>query len=168
MKWNSQSNFIPGAAVAAAVLLLISVGSAIVGAKGKQPHKTDGTYEVSIGGYYAGTGTIGVASRAVSIAGKVTPRDMPDSTLDLSAPGLPLDGDHFEGTGTVGGKAVRVQGRLDGYAKEKHFKGARVLASYIDESGRRGRIAGTLTRPAPSPGVPANPPGGGDAEDDDD
>ena len=138
-----RNRFILG--VCGAVMAAVALGPAILSGAGKQPKKTDGGYTVTVGGYYEGSGTASVSpgriaiSATVNIAGSATGRD-----LKLNAPNLTLDGDHFTGTANVQGNKLDIRGRLDGYAGDPDFHGARLLLTYTDAAGHSGRIAGTF------------------------
>ena len=88
------------------------------------------------------TGTVDVKNKKLSLVASIT-HDALSGTL--SAPNLRLDGDHFEGTAILpSGINVNVRGRLDGYDADKDFRGARLLCTYVDDAGHRGRIVGVL------------------------
>jgi hypothetical protein len=127
------------------VTALVVVGAAtpiLVRAAGKQPKKTDGSYQVTFGGYYTGTGTANVKNKKVMIKGTV---EHDGQSFSFVAPNLQLDGDHFAGTANVaGGTKLTLHGRLDGYDADADFRGARLLCTYVDDAGHRGRIAGVL------------------------
>src|SRR4051812_28337435 len=96
-----------------AFTLSIAAASGVAWAAGKQPKKTDGDYNVTIAGYYQGKGNGSVATQKVMIHAKVS-AGPGDKNLNLNASNLPLDGDHFKGTGNVNGTKVSINGRLDG------------------------------------------------------
>jgi len=125
--------------------VLVVAGAAtpvLLRAAGKQPKKTDGSYQVTVAGYYSGKGTVDVKNKKLSLVVDIVHEDL---TAILSAANLHLDGDHFEGTTTLpGGTKVFIRGRLDGYESDKDFRGARLLCTYVDEAGHHGRIVGVL------------------------
>jgi len=111
---------------------------------GKQPKKTDGGYAVTVGGYYEGSGTADVSPDRIRINADVVVAGSDGRKLNMVAPNLTLDGDHFSGTANVQGNKLTIRGRLDGYADDPDFHGARLLLTYTDSAGHSGRIAGTF------------------------
>lgn len=111
---------------------------------GRQPKKTNGAYQVTVAGYYAGTGTLTVRGKKVAIQATVEPADGKGAKLKFIASNLALNGDHFTGTATIQGAQVNIRGRLDGYAGDPVFHGARCLCSYTDGGTHAGQIAGVL------------------------
>ena len=131
-----------------ACALLLAMAAAVpsvVSAVGKQPKKTNGAYHLTVRGYCTGEGQGTVRGKRVSIEVPVT--DDSGTAGTLVANDLPLDGDHFEGDGTVFGRPAKFTGRLDGYDGDKHFRRARLLCSFTEGTARGGRIAGSLLRP---------------------
>lgn len=123
--------------------LLLAVAPAVVNAAGKKPKKTDGPYNVTVGGSYTGQGRAVVAGRTILITAQI--RNESGEVGLLIGTDLVIDGDHFHGAGLVFGRPATFTGRLDGYAGDKHFRGARVLCSVVDRAGgRTGRVAGVL------------------------
>ncbi|HTK76633.1 MAG TPA: hypothetical protein VL371_15305 [Gemmataceae bacterium] len=122
----------------------IALGPSLLTGAGKQPKKTDGGYTVTVSGYYEGSGTADVSPGGIHINADVVVAGSGGRKLNLVAPNLTLDGDHFSGTANVQGNKLNVRGRLDGYAGDPDFHGARLLLTYTDSSGHSGRIAGTL------------------------
>jgi len=126
-------------------LAAIALGPTLLSGAGKQPKKTDGGYTVTVGGYYEGSGTATVSPGRIRIRAQVVVAGSPaDRKLNLNAPNLTLDGDHFTGTANVQGNKLTIRGRLDGYADDPDFHGARLLLTYVDSAGHSGRIAGTF------------------------
>lgn len=126
-----------------ALAALLALGPAVVHAKGKQPKKTDGVYKATVAGYYTGTGTATVSSKTITVTVKVT--DANGNKGQFNAANMKLSGAHFRGVGKVMGQTVKITGRLDGYADEKGFRGARLLGSYTDAAGKKaGRLAGVI------------------------
>jgi hypothetical protein len=123
--------------LAAALAFLPSVASG----SGRQPKKTDGPYKLTFGGSCAGRGRAVVLKLAVTVLGEV---EDAKGRKGLLVAAMALDGDHCRGVGTVLGRPATFAGRLDGYAGDKHFRGARLLCSYTDSQGRSGRLAGPL------------------------
>lgn len=123
-------------------VLLCGVGgvSSLTGA-GLQPKKTDGQYAITVGGYFQGSGTATVSSTRVRFRARVRNEAGRSSNF---ATFLRLDGDHFEGTANVAGTTFTFRGRLDGYAAERNFRGARILCNYTDGNGNVGKVAGVL------------------------
>jgi hypothetical protein len=120
---------------------LLALGPAVVFAKGKQPKRTDGTYKVTVGGYYTGTGTANVDSKNIFVRVEVT--DEQGNKGEFIAK-MKLNGAHFKGEGTVMGRKMKITGRLDGYADANGFRGARLLGSYVDVDNKAGRVAGAI------------------------
>src|SRR3954451_15618811 len=116
----------------ALLALASAVAPAVLRAAGKQPKKTEGTYSVTIGGYYTGIGTITVKNKKLRLDATVHTKADESAKLNFVAPKLDLDGDHFTGTGNIQGIKVQIRGRLDGYADDPVFHGARCLCSYTD------------------------------------
>ncbi|MDB5297264.1 MAG: hypothetical protein JWO31_3247 [Phycisphaerales bacterium] len=127
-----------GRCLLAAALALAPTG---LWAAGKQPKKTDGPYGLTIRGSCTGQGSASVKKGTITLSGQVRGHDGRTGSV---AADLTLDGDHFDGTGTVLDRPANFFGRLDGYDGDKHFRGARILCSYTDSEGRSGRIAGSL------------------------
>ena len=131
----------------ACVLACLLAGSLLapgtLRASGKQPKKTNGQYAVTVAGYYTGTGTADIKNKKIMIKATVRVDDS-GPPVDLVAPDLELDGDHFAGAANAQGAKLQLKGRLDGYAGDKDFRGARLLCTYTDEAGHAGRIAGVL------------------------
>ena len=131
--------------VCGAVVAAVALGPAFLSGAGKQPKKTDGRYTVTVGGYYEGSGTATVSPERIRIRATVVIAGSPaDRKLNLNAANLTLDGDHFSGTANVQGNKLTIRGRLDGYADDPDFHGARLLLTYTDSAGHSGRIAGTF------------------------
>ena len=128
----------------AAVLLPLLAVPAPVDAAGKKPRRTDGPYNVTVGGSCAGRARAVVAGPVLAITAQVTDESS-GAEGPLVATDLRIDGSHFRGKGVVFGRAATFAGRLDGYAGDKHFRGARVLCSFTDARGElHGRITGVL------------------------
>jgi hypothetical protein len=108
---------------------------------GKKPKKTDGPYNIAVGGSCLGAGRATVKKDTITVSADVEDPFGNRGTLSVT---LTVDGDHFEGDGTVLGRAANFFGRLDGYDGDKHFRGARLLCSFTDSRGRSGRLAGPL------------------------
>jgi hypothetical protein len=123
--------------LAAALAALPSIAHGV----GKKPKKTDGPYTLTVGGSCAGAGRATVKKDTISVTADVVDESGSRGTLSAT---LDVDGDHFEGNGTVLGVAADFFGRLDGYDGDKHFRGARILCSFTDARGRSGRLAGPL------------------------
>ena len=130
--------------VIGAVAAAIALGPAFLVGAGKQPKKTDGGYTVTVGGYYEGSGTADVNPGQIRINADVVVAGGNGRKLNMVAPNLTLDGDHFSGTANVQGNKLTIRGRLDGYAGDPDFHGARLLLTYTDAAGHSGRIAGTF------------------------
>src|SRR5689334_22975406 len=128
-----------------AVVAALALGTGMLSGAGKQPKKTDGGYTVTVAGYYEGAGTADVSPDRIKISAQVViAGGKSDRKMKLNAPNLTLDGDHFSGTGNVQGDKLTIVGRLDGYADDPDFHGARLLLTYTDSAGHSGRIAGTF------------------------
>jgi hypothetical protein len=108
---------------------------------GKKPKKTDGPYTLSVGGSVTGAGRASVKKDTITVFADVVDAGGNRGTLEVE---LDVDGDHFQGTGKVLGRAADFFGRLDGYDGDKHFRGARILCSFTDSQNRSGRLAGPL------------------------
>jgi hypothetical protein len=127
-----------GCCLLAASLLAVTP---VVYAVGKKPKKTDGPYTITIGGSCTGSGRATVKKTTITIRAQV--QDAQGNKGPLVAT-LVIDGDHFQGVGTVVDSPATFFGRLDGYDGDKTFRGARLLCSYTDSKGHSGRIAGPL------------------------
>lgn len=123
--------------VACALVVLPS----FVYAVGKKPKKTNGPYNILVGGSCAGAGRAIVKKDTITVTADVEDDGGNKGTLAAT---LTVDGDHFQGDGSVLGRAANFFGRLDGYDGDKHFRGARILCNYTDAAGRSGRMAGPL------------------------
>ncbi|HEX8916788.1 MAG TPA: hypothetical protein VF796_30840 [Humisphaera sp.] len=126
----------------ALAMVVVLLAPAVVRSAGKKPKKTDGPYTLTVAGDYTGVGRGLVVKRLVTLQGKVA--DESGTEGMLLATGLSMDGAHFRGTGLVMGRPADFVGRVDGYAGDKDFHGARVLVSFRDIEGRTGRVAGVL------------------------
>ena len=127
----------------ACVLVLLAAAPVLVHAAGKKPKKTNGPYSITVGGSYHGGGTALVVPGAVTITLRV--RDDSGTEGQLVAADLLLSGAHFRGRGLVFGRPATFTGRLDGYADDRHFRGARLLCSFVEDAGGgAGRVAGVL------------------------
>ena len=120
---------------------LLALGPAVVYGKGKKPKGTDGSYKVTVGGDHTGSGSGTVSGNKITITVQVTDDAGNKGTFKAD---LKIDGAHFEGDGTVMGRKMTITGRLDGYSNSRGFRGARLLGSYTDESGKTGRVAGVI------------------------
>lgn len=105
------------------------------GKEHRSPRSQDGSYTLTISGFYKGTGTASVSAAAVSITAQVNSEG--GATTTFKAENLVIAGPYFSGTGTVGETAITVKGRLDA------AQASRLAATYSSEK-RRGRIVGTL------------------------
>ena len=120
---------------------LLALGPAGLHGKGKQPKRTDGTYNVTVAGPYTGSGnaTVGGKSMVLRIQVKDEAGRKGEFSVDAQ-----INGAHFRGDGTVMGKKLTLTGRLDGYDQTRGFKGARLLGNYVDADGKAGRVAGVI------------------------
>lgn len=125
------------------LVVLFLTTPAVVWAVGRQPTRTDGTYQISVGAVCTGRGHAVVGGGRILLQANV--KDRAGTSGVLVAPAMVLDGDHFQGTGTVMGRPATFIGRLDGYDQDKKFRGARLLCSFTDSAGHSGRVAGVLT-----------------------
>ena len=126
----------------ALAVLVVLLAPALVSSAGKKPKKTDGPYTLRVAGDYDGKGRAVVLKAAIALTGQVSDESGKEGLL--VATGLTLDGAHFHGAGLVMGRPADFAGRLDGYAGDKNFRGARVLVRFRDVEGRTGFIAGVL------------------------
>jgi hypothetical protein len=125
------------------LVCVIALGPMLVQGAGKQPKKTNGRYNVSVAGSCTGEGRATVRRGVVGFTANVT--DESGNKGTLVGTGFAINGSHFSGPGLVMGRPALFWGRLDGYAGDKHFKGARLLCTYTEVGGdRTGRVAGVL------------------------
>ncbi len=103
----------------------------------------DGSYDLTVSGYYKGTGTASVSATTVTITANLL--DASGASFTFTTDTLTIDGPYFSGNGTVGDNKVTVKGRLDA------AESSRLLATYTSADGHRGRIAGTLPTDAGDP-----------------
>ena len=112
--------------------------------QGSPKHRSqDGTYNLTVSGYYKGTGTASVSPTTVTITANVL--DANGASFTFTADALTIDGPYFSGNGTIGDSKVTVKGGLDA------AESSRLLATYTSADGHRGRIVGTLPTDAGDP-----------------
>jgi hypothetical protein len=128
----------------AVLIALFALVPTVAFSVGKQPKETNGNYKVKVGGTYEGSGTAHIGSKKVNIHLSIEDENGNEGSLIANA--MDLSGDHFEGKGKVMGVKATFIGRIDGYDQDTHFRGARLLCSFIDENGKGGRIAGPLEK----------------------
>ena len=156
MLWNSQK--ISRVVIAGFCLAGLVAPSLDVLAK-KAPTAA-ATYSISIKGYLSGSGIASLNGTTLSLSGTVT--DEQGNTGDFSAPNLTVDAtNHFSGTGTALGLAMKIGGRLDSVtSQETTLKTDRIACNYkLPSCDGRGRVAGyvpvdptvTSTKPPTTP-----------------
>lgn len=122
--------------------------------------KAAATYSISIKGYLSGSGIASLNGTTLSLSGTVT--DEQGNTGDFSAPNLTVNAtNHFSGTGTALGLAMKIGGRLDSVtSQETTLKTDRIACNYkLSSCDGRGRVAGyvpvdptvTSTKPPTTP-----------------
>lgn len=140
------------------VILLLLVGTLCVwpgvsSAKKPNPNTFTGQFTVFVHGYWNGQGTATVSGTSVQIQATVT--DDAGNSGTLTASNLNIVDNHFQGTGTVFGQPMNVDGRVEaqdppaGKAKgkgkssdEQVLLDARIGATFI-AGPHAGRIAGS-------------------------
>jgi hypothetical protein len=107
---------------------------------GAAPPRVNGAYKVSFAGPGVGSGRAVVNPNRVKIDGTLTDAQGNETAFD--APDLEMDRStyRFKGTGTLGGVALTVSGRVD--PDDKTLKKCRLVATFTTIDGRAGRIAG--------------------------
>ena len=107
----------------------------------RQAASQDGSYTLTVSGFFKGAGTATVNTTSVSLTATV--KSEGGDSVQLSASGLTLSGPYFTGTGTIGDAKVEFKGRVDA------DKGSRLIATYKTlTDNHRGRVAGVFSGPA--------------------
>jgi len=103
--------------------------------------RVQGDYEVRIVGYYTGSGTAAATAGGITITARV--KDPAGKAMDLQSGDLTVSDDHFSGTGTLNGAAVKFDGRLDGQDRKggEVLKRARITFTF-SANGHHARGAG--------------------------
>jgi hypothetical protein len=107
----------------------------------RSARSNDGSYNLTVSGFYKGTGTASVSATAVTLTGQV--KSEGGELVPLQTEALQLSGPYFSGKGTIGGAEVAISGKLDA------AKVSRLTATYKTPDNHRGRIAGTLPTDTP-------------------
>lgn len=114
-------------AILGAVLAIAPVSDAKNKAKSK-PRKSDGSYTLTVAGFYSGTGKAVVAGGSVRMTLAVEPeaRGGKGATIDLT---MPITGNRFTGDSSLAGYAAHFDGRLDAPDdnKERTLRGVRLV-----------------------------------------
>jgi hypothetical protein len=122
--------------------LLLWAASVTLRTPATPPPRVYGVYTLTLAdaGGGGGTGKAIITPRMVKIDGTVV--DGQGNSVDFSAAKLDMDMSsyRFRGTGSLGGVAVTVSGRID--ANDKTLKKCRVTATYLTADGKSGRIVG--------------------------
>jgi hypothetical protein len=108
----------------------------------RQGRSRNGTYAITVRGFYTGTGTATVSPTSIQLAGTVYEPSGQSRQLDIT---VNVSGPYVSGTGNLGPGALMVVGRLDAARMSRlvcTYRGATVPG---EPSGfRTGRIAGSL------------------------
>ena len=126
----------------------------------KNPSKeVQGRYDITIAGYYRGSGTAQVTGSGITIAATV--RDPAGKTYKLTSGKLDITDERFKGDGDLSGFPARIDGRVDpadepepgnsgqgqgqgqGRGKKAVLKKARIMFTFSAE-GHRARGAGAI------------------------
>jgi hypothetical protein len=110
---------------------------------GAAPPRIYGAYKVTFAGfpgYETGKGRAVVTPTRVKIDGTLS--DAAGNQITVDAPDLAIDRSsyRFKGTGTVGGVAMTIAGRLD--ADDRGIRKCRIVATFVATSGKAARVAG--------------------------
>ena len=103
------------------------------------------TYDLKIAGYVKGKGTGEYSGSTLSLSATV--EDENGNKGDFTATSLTIDAkSHFEGTGTVFGKTMKISGRLDDPKPgDTQLKARRVVGTFKTSDSHYGRIAGFVS-----------------------
>ena len=119
--------------------LLIWAGSVTLRAPANAPPRINGKYTVTFAGDLTGQGKAVVTPKKVKIDGTFVDEQGNNvkfsSQLDIDASSY-----RFQGSGSVGAAAATISGRLD--ADDKTLKKCRIVATYLTDDGKAGRIVG--------------------------
>jgi len=108
-------------------------------AAGNSP--TAGDYSITIAGSYKGSGTATVTDDRLNISLSVTDEQSHKGELVVSD--LEIKDNHFSGQGTVLGKTMTLQGRVDPPDTQDNTpRTARLVGTFTVKDGTHGRIAG--------------------------
>jgi hypothetical protein len=117
------------------MFILMALGAALViapvsDAKNKtraKPRKSDGSYTLTVAGFYSGAGRAVVSGGGVRLTLSVVPESGGKSAaIDFT---MPVNGNRFTGDSTLAGNAVHFDGRLDAPddEKERTIRGVRLV-----------------------------------------
>jgi hypothetical protein len=136
--------------VLSAIALTVSVDAR---SRGK-PRSRDGTYTISIAGYFKGQGSGMIAGNRITVELNVTTADGAKGTL--VAPSMKLNGTHFTGKGTFKGTTLTLTGRVDAPDNdfEKAIKGVRLVSLVRTSDGRYAHLVGYIPALATAPDDP--------------
>lgn len=128
----------------------------------RAPRNVNGSYKVKAVGYYTGEGNVAVGGTNVNV--NVQVRDEAGGRGRLRAH-LVLVKNRFVGVGTVMGRPVKIEGRVDPADMQgEALRTARFTATFVDAAGNGSRVVGGRT----GGGAAAGGGGGGDGDDDED
>jgi hypothetical protein len=127
--------------------LLVALSPAFALAKsGKAKPKQSGAYDVTVSGYYRGTGSAQAGDNTVAIS--VTVKDPAGKSHQLTAPALAREDERhylFSGTGSLDGMEVLIDGRVDAPdpLKNEVLKAGRIVFTFkVIANGKHGRGGG--------------------------
>jgi hypothetical protein len=137
----------------AAILVLLGIALTIsVDARSRgKPRSRDGSYSISIAGYFKGEGSGTVSGNQMGLQLNVVTADGEKGAL--VAPSITLNGAHFTGSGTFRGKSVTLTGRVDAPDSdfEKAIKGVRLVSLVKTSDGRYAHLVGFIPALAAAP-----------------
>ena len=111
------------------------------GANQRARAQVNGSYKVKVAGDFIGGGNVAVGGPNVNI--NVTVEDLDGNVGRLRAQ-VNLVENRFAGTGTVMGRPMSIEGRIDpADAPGDRLRNARIVATFSDDTGRHGRLVGS-------------------------
>jgi hypothetical protein len=150
----------------AAFMALAVAAQAKDGSGNKKPPDPSGSYSVTVGGYLTGNGTASANAGKISISASVTDEsgNKGSFSADLSVDNT----NHFTGTGSALGIAMRLSGRIDAAGQDSALKTKRFVCTFktVKDSQHseehHGRVVGfvDLSSSTPNPGTTGDNGGG--------
>ena len=125
-------------------LLILACAALALTAIARPPGSTSGSYNCVVAGDFSGEGTVTISDGGGTITFRIWVRDKAGNTGDLQAT-VPVSSNRFSGDGTVLGRRMRIQGRLDPADQQprEQLRGQRLVATFSDDARHHGRITGS-------------------------
>jgi hypothetical protein len=110
----------------------------------RRPGPTDGTYICDVGGDFTGNGTVASNGDGSTLMFNINVRDKSGQSGVLQGSANVVN-NRFVGNGTVMGRPMTIQGRLDpaDQGRREQLRAQRLVATFSDNAKHHGRITGS-------------------------